>query len=449
MRKFLSSIVILLVVASVAAGGLGVFFRLEGTPPHVEVADPPEVIGREYILTARVSDARSGLRYVTVVLVQGEKIAVVGMESNPITEWWRGTGVREQDVSFVIRPLVLGLTEGEAQLQVRVSDASWRNVLKGNQGVWERQVLLDTTPPRIAVRSTVHNLAQGGSGFVVYRLNEPASRSGVLVNDLFFPGYPKPDGPEGLYVAMMAVPFDVKAPQQMLIEAVDVAGNVAHTGFPYQVSPRKPKVDRITISDPFLQQKMPDLMTRYPQLKGSLGEVFLQVNRDIRQLNNDQVRQACGSSAPTMLWSGPFLRLPHAANRAGFAEKRNYFYQGKEVDQAFHMGADLASVSHAPVPAGNTGQVVFADYLGIYGNTVILDHGLGLFSMYSHMSAIQVSPGDTVSLGQIIGTTGMTGLAGGDHLHFAMTIHGVFVSPIEWWDPRWIQDHILANLAAQ
>ena len=100
----------------------------------------------------------------------------------------------------------------------------------------------------------------------------------------------------------------------------------------------------------------------------------------------------------------------------------------------------------APVPAANSGRVIFAEDLGIYGNTVILDHGLGLFTLYSHMSSIDVKPGDAVQARQVLGKTGETGLAGGDHLHYAVYLHGVAVLPVEWWDGKWINDNISPKL---
>ena len=84
--------------------------------------------------------------------------------------------------------------------------------------------------------------------------------------------------------------------------------------------------------------------------------------------------------------------------------------------------------------------------LGIYGKTVILDHGYGLFSMYSHLSQIAVKAGDSVSRGDKLGRTGSTGMAGGDHLHFGMLINDTFVNPVEWWDIKWIQDNLTSKI---
>jgi murein DD-endopeptidase MepM/ murein hydrolase activator NlpD len=89
---------------------------------------------------------------------------------------------------------------------------------------------------------------------------------------------------------------------------------------------------------------------------------------------------------------------------------------------------------------------VFAGDLGIYGNTVILDHGLGLHTLHSHLSAIDVKDGESIKPKQVLGKTGETGLAGGDHLHYGVYLHGVAVLPVEWWDAKWIRDNIEPKL---
>ena len=121
-------------------------------------------------------------------------------------------------------------------------------------------------------------------------------------------------------------------------------------------------------------------------------------------------------------------------------------YDGQVVDQQTHMGYDFASTSHADIPAANDGVVVFAGPLGIYGNTVIVDHGLGLFSLYGHLSEIAAQKGQAVAKSESLGKSGTTGLAGGDHLHFAMLLGGGFVDPLEWFDPKWIAEHIEGKL---
>ena len=131
---------------------------------------------------------------------------------------------------------------------------------------------------------------------------------------------------------------------------------------------------------------------------------------------------------------------------SGFADHRTYLHAGDEIDQQVHLGFDLASTANAPIRAANAGRVIFADYLGIFGNCVVIDHGMGLQSLYAHLSSIDAATGDEVGRDDVIGLSGQTGLAGGDHLHFAVLLHGQPVSPVEWWDANWIEDRILRKL---
>src|SRR4029079_14899775 len=141
-------------------------------------------------------------------------------------------------------------------------------------------------------------------------------------------------------------------------------------------------------------------------------------------------------------WSGPFVQLGNSQVEASFADYRTYVYNGKEVDQQVHLGYDLAVTANTPVLAANAGKILNASWLGIYGNCVIIDHGMGIASLYGHLSSFDVKVGDTVTKGQQIGRTRMTGLAGGDHLHFTMLVSGHPVNPVEWWDSHWIQDRV-------
>jgi murein DD-endopeptidase MepM/ murein hydrolase activator NlpD len=178
----------------------------------------------------------------------------------------------------------------------------------------------------------------------------------------------------------------------------------------------------------------------------SLLDVFLKVNREMRTANRKRLQEIGRETASRPLWTGRFLRQPNASRQAHFGTKRKYVYKGKVIDEQTHLGIDLASIARAEVPAANSGRVVFADWLGIYGQVIIVDHGLGLQSLYAHLSQIQVQKGDTVAKGQILGRTGTTGLAGGDHLHFGMLVSGVPVNPVEWWDANWIANNVAGKL---
>ena len=138
--------------------------------------------------------------------------------------------------------------------------------------------------------------------------------------------------------------------------------------------------------------------------------------------------------------------MPNTEVEAQFADHRIYSYQGQEVDRQDHLGYDLATTANAAVTAANDGVVMQAEYFGIYGNAVVIDHGYGLLSLYGHLSRFGVKPGDAVKRGQTIGWSGATGLAGGDHLHFSMILQGEQVDAREWWDPHWLEDRWLSKL---
>jgi murein DD-endopeptidase MepM/ murein hydrolase activator NlpD len=195
---------------------------------------------------------------------------------------------------------------------------------------------------------------------------------------------------------------------------------------------------------------VPAILSGAPELreKGNLLEDFLQINGELRRANSAALRQLARQTKPEFLWRGAFLALPGGQVMSSFADRRTYLYQGRKVDEQFHLGFDLASVSRAPVPAGNRGRVVLARDFGIYGNTVVLDHGFGLMSLYAHLSEIGVREGDLVERAQPLGTSGSTGLAGGDHLHFSFLLQGLPVRPIEWWDAHWIRDRLARKLGA-
>ena len=192
----------------------------------------------------------------------------------------------------------------------------------------------------------------------------------------------------------------------------------------------------------------PEILEHSPEISGQSTplETFLEINRTLRTLNNQRIAELTQQSEPRLLWTEPFAQLSNSQVESIFADHRTYLYEGKECDQQTHLGFDLASLALSPVEASNSGTVVFADFLGIYGNTVIVDHGLGLFSLYGHLSSLGVEVGQTVARRETLGQTGQTGLAGGDHLHFSMLLQGHQINPIEWWDEDWVRKHVLVKI---
>ena len=200
----------------------------------------------------------------------------------------------------------------------------------------------------------------------------------------------------------------------------------------------------LTLDDRFLEKVVNEIDPGSP---GDLITRYLKINGEMRRKNNQALADLRLKTAEKFLWSGPFLQLSNSKVESQFADTRTYIYKGKKVDVQTHLGFDLSVVKNVEVVAANDGQVVFAERLGIYGNAVVIDHGYGLQSIYAHLSRIAVKPGEMVKKQQVIGLSGATGLAGGDHLHFSMQVDGVQVNPVEWWDEHWIHDRILSKIA--
>jgi murein DD-endopeptidase MepM/ murein hydrolase activator NlpD len=411
------------------------YVKLEGQPPELTLTPEPQALGHKTAFTLVSSDRRSGLKQIQVEIMQkGKRASLISETLSP--------GTRRAERTFEVVPSSLELEDGDAVIRAEARDRSWRR--GGNPRVLEARVVIDTRPPTIAVLSRFHYINQGGSGLVVYKASEKLTRSGVEVGDIWFPGFPVENGG---YVALFAVPHDAPKETQITLLGEDLAENRARVTFNYHIKPKKFRGDKVRLSDGFLQRVMPYFLDRYPSVQGNQLEAFKYVNRDLREENENRIREICKETTSRSLWEGPFLRMPQAKTMSGFAARRIYIYKGEEIDRQVHLGVDLAAVVMSPVQAANRGVVAFVGELGIYGNTVLLDHGFGLFSMYAHLSRIDVQPGQMVEKGASLGTTGSTGLAGGDHLHFSILVSGVYVNPVEWWDPHWVKDNISSKFA--
>jgi murein DD-endopeptidase MepM/ murein hydrolase activator NlpD len=206
----------------------------------------------------------------------------------------------------------------------------------------------------------------------------------------------------------------------------------------------------MNISDDFIQQVVMPIIAHTPEISDQHDPLknFVLVNRDLRATDTRKLAEFAAQSAHEFLWQGAFTRLA-AQTEASFADHRFYMYKGEKVDEQFHLGVDLAGTQHMPILAANRGRVIMAQYFGIYGNAVLVDHGYGLMSLYGHMNDFAEKPGDTVQQGQLLGHSDTTGLAGGDHLHFSMLLSGVQVDPKEWWDAHWIHDRIQVKLESK
>ena len=442
---------VLLLLVMVVVGFLGWGALRRGPPPEITIESERPAIGRATKVTAKFNEPGRGLGAVHFELVQGEKSVVLGemqfARRGPYSVFG-GTGTPEAELSATVgRDAQDWLKEGEAVLRAS-ADRMGGWLRSGEPIVVERKLAVRLRPPRLELLSQQHYVRQGGAGAVVIRVDESASRSGVRAGQIEFASWPRPGGGTGERFVLYAAPWDLGDGAQIKIFAEDDAGNRVELPFINIFKKVPPKLDRIEVTDAFLEQVVPAIAAETPgfDTKGTLLDQYLRINDELRRANLAQIAGLARSSEPKFLWTGAFLQMANSARRANFAETRTYTYRGRPVDQQTHLGLDLASLSHAPAPAPNAGRVVFAGWLGIYGNSVVIDHGFGLMSVSGHLSSIDVKLGDIVEKGQKIGATGATGLAGGDHLHLEIFIQGKSVDPVEWLDEHWIRDNLNTKL---
>ncbi len=432
-------IVWLIVLVLVIGAGYYAFTRLEREPPVVGTLTTHGFVGAEYHHQFRFGDEDSGVRHVRVYLEAGGKTYELAEQDYPGNALTGAELSLEREVEVVVKPKELGIGDGQARLVAEATDWAWLP----NDAVVEVPLTVDSTPPRASLATGLTYVRRGGSELAVYTVDEDAEKHGISVGDAFFPGFVDPSDPKRR-LAFFAVPTDAAADVKPALLVADRAGNEARIALVTTLLERAFPADTIPLTDAFMAAKVAELM---PSHSGTALDGYLAINRELRKENDSQLFELCKKSSVDRIWSGPFVQMPNTHAGAKFAERRSYVYEGKVVDQQTHMGFDLASTSHADVPAANDGVVVWAEPLGIYGNTVVLDHGLGLFSLYGHLSEITVKKHTAVTKGETLGKTGTTGLAGGDHLHYAMLLDGVFVDPLEWFDKKWIDDHLEAKLA--
>ena len=416
--------------------------------PRIDWRDTPTVVGKTGRISIHVSDEGKGLREVEVAALQDGKRQVLLSERYAGSGWPWQDRTRRRSVALALDTADMPeIREGEFDLEVRVSDQP--NLLLFSRSLTDAfKIRLDTTPPTLQVLTPNHFVRQGGAESIVYRVGEPAAESGVRVGEDVFVGFPLPERGPDAYVCLFGMAWNQPIEAEMFLFATDEAGNRSETAFRKEIIPVRFRKRSIQVSDAFIEKVAKDILPNTDQVtRGDTPvETYVAINSRLREINHRRIAEIAKMSAPRLLWKEPFLQLAGSQVEASFADQRDYYHQGKLIDQQTHQGFDLASTARTPVECANDGVVLWAGYLGIYGNCVLVDHGLGLISLYGHLSSIEVAAGQQVRRRQSLGRTGETGLAGGDHLHFSMVLQGVQTNPLEWWDAQWVQRHILSRV---
>jgi murein DD-endopeptidase MepM/ murein hydrolase activator NlpD len=429
-----------LVLLALAGAAAYLLFSAEET--KIEPLTPlPRALGLASPFRFRLSNEQ-GVRRVRAWIEQNSSKYDVYDHQYPGT-WreWISKGQKPVEVSFVAgKDRALGLVAGRAKLVVQAE----ANNLRGRESRLSHEVPVVLGRPEIHVEPEPVFLRRGGTGIVGFRARGDWSEAGVKVGKYQFPSY-SAKGDPNYRIVLFAYPPDVDMETPPVAYAKNLAGDETTAIFRHYVTKIQFREREVKIGDPFLNR----VVSRVdPSSSGELWQRFAKINSEMRRANDKFLSELSAKGSPMRLWKGAFQLLPKATNEARFADHRTYLYQGRELNREWHLGVDLASVKNAPLPAANDGVVLFAGMLGIYGNCVVIDHGMGIQTIYGHLAKIDAREGDKVTRGQIIGNTGMTGLAGGDHAHIGLQLHGVFVDPVEWSLPKWI-DKTLMPLVSQ
>ena len=442
----------LLIVGAAVLGGAYLYAgTLPG--PSIEIRSPEKYVGQNTQLEFSVDTPRGEFTAVDAVLEQ-EGQSTTLFSTDPAQQP-AGEIKQEAEKMYIIRPIgrqaIATLKQGPARVTVTAFRPVFYGIRTARTSVTrELEVRLD--PPRVGVLSLHHFVNHGGPEFVVFRATPADVAAGVRVGNVEYPAFPGQSvgiSDPAVRVAFFALAYDQDRTATISVIARDVAGNQATSNIEHRVFPKPFAKSRIEINDGFLQRVVPAIAQNTPGGNidtNDLVKGFLTINRDLRAQNNKTIADLAQKTRPEMLWREAFSQLGNTSIESRFADYRTYIYKGDEIDQQVHLGFDLASLQQAPVTASNRGVVLFADYLGIYGNCVILDHGLGVQSLYAHLSTVDVREGDMVEKGQTLGRTGTTGLAGGDHLHFTLLVNGVAINPIEMWDGKWMEDRVFRKI---
>jgi len=448
-------IVLIILVAAVGGGATAWYRAGSAAGPVIEFLEPT-VIGQLGELVMAIDSPRGELIALEVTLEQGDiRVPIFSLTGTGPTQL-----AREGEDRLVLRERIgkrrfEQLTQGTA----RIVASAVRPVLFGYREAMtrsERGIEVNLRPPLLGVQSQFHYINHGGAEVVVYRVTPADAASGVRVGEYEYPGFPAAGAgivgaDPSLQVAFFSLLWNQDLDTPISVFARDQLGNEASTTFAYRTFAKEFRTSRINLSDNFFSQVVPSILQNSTDFRvddpSDMLASYLSINRDLRRDNDAYIASLSAETSPEILWRGPFKQLINTAVASSFADQRDYIYAGEVVDHQTHLGFDLASTAAAPVLAANRGRVVHAGWLGIYGNCVILDHGMGLQSLYAHLSSIDIRIGDIVEIDGQLGRSGATGLAGGDHLHFTMLLSGNAVTPIDWWSRQWVEDRILRKFS--
>jgi len=382
----------------------------------------------------------SGIKFARAVLNDGKNNLVVANKIYKTISKKRILNIEPpKDSSFM-------LNKNNFTLNIKTVDTSKWNFFSGNKATKTIHIIIDQKNPEVYTVDSSYGIRRGGSAIVIFKAYDKNLKNLYIQTSFGKKFIPTPFYKKGYYISLLAYPIKVKNFRANII-AIDKANNISKAHIPLYLKPARFRKKNMNIKDSFLNNKIANFINNVaPKISSkSLIEQFVYAEVTERKINEniiDNVTSKTDSKMITNFHIKPFYPLIDAAKVAGFGDFRTYFYKGQKICTSYHLGVDLASIARAKIRSSNKGVVAFAHFNGIYGNNMIIYHGLGLYSLYGHCSKFLVQKGDQVKANQVIARTGETGMALGDHLHFGIYVQGIAVSPIEWFDKHWMKINI-------
>jgi len=339
-----------------------------------------------------------------------------------------------------------GMKDKIIKVVVEANDASKWNFLKGNKVVKEFELKVDKKRPELSIISNSYKITKGGSALVIFKVNDDNLKDFYIETNFDKKFIPQPFYKEGYYISLLAWPVTEQNFKATIV-AQDYASNESKSYVPLYLKDKKYRVSNLKLSDRFLKGKIAELAEEFVETGGVSDSIeqFKIINEDVRAKNEKLVHEITSKVSKEMINDfkiNEMYPLKNAQVVASFGDHRKYSYNNEHISESYHLGLDLASYAHAEIKPQNAGEVVYADYNGIYGHMPIVSHGLGLYTLYGHCSSVKVVVGERAEVKQNIANTGKSGYAMGDHLHFGVLVQGIEVRPAEWMDKEWMKLNI-------
>ncbi|WP_164968136.1 M23 family metallopeptidase [Arcobacter sp. CECT 8986] len=435
--KFLIIIILIAIVGVV--GFIYLSPQFEQNKPEIKFTDKKEFWNLKDSLNMNISD-ESGIKYYKVTYKDDKNETV--LEDKVLDD-------AKKSINLEIKAPKLDMFfKGKnVSIIVEAVDKSKWNFFEGNSIKKEFKIKIDKQSPVANVIGNSFAIRRGGSAVVVVQVKDENLQDAYISfnNEERFeliPFYKK-----DFYIALIAWPVTIEKFDRVNLVAIDKANNKTFTKVPLYIRPLKIKNENISISSSFVNNISKNVLEKSGlDVPTTVKDIFVKENRTLRKMNTDIIkeitRKFMDKEKIDNFYIRAFKRLSGSKTVAGYADRRHYYYENEKIDQAWHLGMDWASIKHATIKASNGGKVIFNDFLGIYGNTIIVDHKLGLQTLYAHTSKSNVTVGENIKANSIIANTGSTGAVFGDHLHFGVLVQGIEVNPLEWMDRNWIRTRI-------